>query len=127
MNQSVPVFNITGETKRQLLQKLKDDRAATTTPVIVYMCVLMAVGLIGNSLVCFYYGRKTKSTSNNFLICTLGYIDLFTSVCAVPLEILDLSLFAHEHNVLACKFTRFFIYSSVIGSAFTLIFISIDR
>jgi len=127
MDQSISVTNITGDTKRQLLQKLNDERAALMAPVIAYMCVLMTVGLVGNSLVCFYYGRKTKTTSNSILICTLGYIDLFTSGCSIPLEILDLRLFFDFNNVVACKFMRFLNYSSAIGSAFTLIFISIDR
>ncbi|XP_052786239.1 dopamine receptor 4-like [Mya arenaria] len=112
---------------RELLRHLNDEKAVIVIPVMVFMACLMMMGIIGNSMVCFYYGKRTKTTSNSILICLLGFIDLFSCVFSIPFEIIDLRFFFDFTLTGACKFLRFMNYSAAIGSAFTLMLISIDR
>ena len=47
----------------KLLQELNDKLAMSMIPVLVYLSILLVVGLIGNAMVVFYYGCKTRRTS----------------------------------------------------------------
>lgn len=96
-------------------------------PVMVFLCLLMVMGLIGNGMVCFYYGWKTRRTTNSIFICTVAIYDLLICSLSIPIELVDLRFFYVFTNIGACKFLRFINHFAAIGSAFTLLVIAVDR
>ena len=117
--------NIT--TDNNLLAELNDKKTVLVIPAILYVAILMVLGLVGNILVCVYYGCKTKTNTNSFFIIVLAVFDLLSCTITMPIEIVDLRFFYMFTNAPACKIARFLNYFVTIGSAATLLTIAIDR
>ncbi|XP_052286362.1 neuropeptide FF receptor 2-like [Dreissena polymorpha] len=110
-----------------LVQQLNDKMARLMVPATVYICIMMVLGLVGNPMVCYYYGAKTKLTTNTFFIVILALYDVIVCAISMPTEIADIELFyTFEYNV-ACKILRFVNYFAGIGSILTLVAIATDR
>ena len=112
---------------RWLLEQLNDEKAVALIPAMVVMGFLMFLGLFGNSLVCFFYGCKSKTTPATSFILSLAIFDLLACTVAIPVEITDMRLFYMFESVAACRLLTFVNHFSVIGSAFTLSAIAVDR
>ncbi|KAH3799185.1 neuropeptide FF receptor 2-like [Dreissena polymorpha] len=110
-----------------LLDKLNSEVASLMTPVVVYLSVLMLFGLLGNILVCYYYGQQTRRSSHSVFICTVALFDLVSCAVSMPIEIVDIRFYYTFTNGHLCKFLRFVNHVAAIGSAFTLLAISVDR
>lgn len=110
-----------------LVTELNDDKARLLIPVIVYIAVLMISGILGNFMVCFYYGFKSRLTTNTFFIIVLAVYDLLACSVAMPTEIADIVLYYKFESGAACKIFSFVNYVSAMGSAFTLVVIALDR
>ncbi|KAH3817637.1 neuropeptide FF receptor 2-like [Dreissena polymorpha] len=110
-----------------LIQALNDKMAHLMVPATVYISVLMVFGLVGNLMVCYYYGVKTKLTTNTFFIVVLAFYDIIVCTISMPTEIADIELYYTFANSIACKMLRFVTYFAEIGSVFTLVAIAIDR
>jgi hypothetical protein len=117
----------TGIDKDVIVQKLNDEMAHLMLPATIYIAVLMVFGLVGNSMVCYYYGFKTKRTTNSFFIVVLAIYDITVCAFCMPTEIADIELFYTFENNIACKILRFVNYLAGIGSILTLIAIATDR
>lgn len=110
-----------------LLTKLNDEKAILLIPAILYVSCLMIVGLVGNILVCIFYGCKTRFNTNSFFIIILASFDLISCVITMPIEIVDLRFFFMFTNAPACKAARFLNSFATMGSAATLLAIAVDR
>lgn len=110
-----------------LVEILNDEKLRLMIPALIYIIFLMICGFIGNLMVCFYYGFKTKITTNSIFICVLAIYDLIVCAIAMPTEIADIVFFYTFQSNVACKILRFVNYLSSLGSIFTLITISVDR
>lgn len=110
-----------------LLKKLNDEKAFLMIPAILYLAVLLVLGIVGNFAVCYYYGLKTKRTSNTTFIIVLAAFDLASCSLSIPTEIVDLIHFYIFQSKGACKMMRFVNNLSAIGSGVTLLIIAIDR
>ena len=119
--------NTMNTSTEELLREINDEKAISMIPVMVCLCVLMIMGLLGNSMVCFYYGYKTRRTTNSIFICTVAIYDLISCSLSIPIELVDLRFFYVFTDSGACKFLRFINHFAAIGSAFTLLVIAIDR
>ena len=111
----------------KLLQELNDTLALSMIPVVVYLSVLLVVGLIGNLMVVFYYGWKTRRTSNSVFISMVAVFDLLSCCLSIPIEMVDLRFFYMFTNSGLCKVLRFVNHMVTIGSAFMLLMIAVDR
>ena len=111
----------------KLLQELNDKLAMSMIPVLVYLSILLVVGLIGNAMVVFYYGCKTRRTSNSVFICMVAVFDLLSCCLSIPIEMVDLRFFYMFTNSGLCKVLRFVNHMAAIGSALTLLMIAADR
>lgn len=111
----------------ELLKEINDEKAIAMIPVMVCLCILMIMGVLGNSMVCFYYGYKTRRTTNTIFICTVAIYDFLSCSVSIPIELVDLRFFYVFTDTGACKFLRFFNHFAAIGSAFTLLVIAVDR
>lgn len=110
-----------------LLQVLNDKMALSMMPVVIYLSILLIVGFVGNGMVVYYYGCKTRRNSNSVFICTVAVYDLLSCSLSIPIEIVDLRFFYMFTNSGACKVLRFVNHTAAIGSAFTLLIIASDR
>ncbi|XP_045182631.2 uncharacterized protein LOC123541280 [Mercenaria mercenaria] len=110
-----------------LLSDLNDEEAKLFIPVILYVGILMLIGTIGNFMVVYFYGCKSKASPSVSFIFTLAIFDLVTCVIGMPMEIADLRYFFNFRSELACKILRCVTYFASISSGFTLVAIAIDR
>lgn len=111
----------------RLLKELNDEMATSMIPVLIYLSILMIAGVAGNCMVVFYYGCKTRRTSNAVFICTVAIFDLLSCCLSIPIEIVDIRFFYMFTNSGACKLLRFVNHITALGSAFTLLMIAADR
>jgi len=121
------MVNRTSEELEAILEQLNDEKAAVLVPAMLYCILLMALGTVGNCMVVYFYGFHAKTTSATCFILALAVFDLIACVFGIPIEIADLRLFYLFDNVPACRLLCFVNHFAVIGSAFTLCFIAIDR
>ncbi|XP_052818450.1 gastrin/cholecystokinin type B receptor-like [Mya arenaria] len=103
------------------------EKASTLVGSIVYLCILMVVGMVGNIFVLLiFYFRFTPSTDRCFII-TLAIYDFFACAVGAPWEIAE-SFFAFNYqDVITCKIFRFILYYTCIASSLTLVLIAIER
>ena len=109
------------------VKALNEDAIRTLLPAIVYIGILMLIGLTGNPLVIFFYGRKAKQAPSYMFIITLAVFDLMSCLLSMPLEIVDLVHFYTFHSRAACKVLRFFTFFAVIASGSILLAIAAER
>uniref|UniRef100_A0A0B6ZZK1 G-protein coupled receptors family 1 profile domain-containing protein n=1 Tax=Arion vulgaris TaxID=1028688 RepID=A0A0B6ZZK1_9EUPU len=99
----------------------------TLIPCLVYVGVLMIVGIVGNSLVCYVFGFRFKRGAQNYFIMFLAVFDILSCAVGLPGEIFDMSVHFKYTSDSLCKTMRFINTFTSIGSIFTLIVIAIDR
>lgn len=121
-NASVMAANVS-----QLLDELNRREIRLLAPVIAFMVVLMVLGIVGNSLVCYVYGTRMKKTTVNTFIVWLAVLDLSTCIIGIPMEIYDIVQNYYFDLPAFCKILRFTIYLTVMTSVATLVFIAFDR
>lgn len=117
----------TSKDQDELLSDLNDEEAKLFIPVILYVGTLMLIGTIGNSMVVYFYGCKSKSSTSVSFIFALAIFDLVTCVIGMPMEIADLRYFFNFENELACKALRCITHFASISSGITLVAIAVDR
>ena len=110
-----------------IVQELNDEMAMLHIPATVYISILMVLGLAGNSMVFYFYGFKTRKTTNTFFIAKLAIYDIIVCAISMPTEIVDIVLYYEFTNNAACKILRFVNYVAAIASILTLIAIATDR
>lgn len=100
-------------------------KAILYVPVSIYIGMTMIIGIIGNSLVCYIYGRMVKHTPTNCFILSLGIYDLICCGVTLPLEIVEMRY--PYYYIETCKFQRLHITATAIASGFILLAIAVDR
>ncbi|KAL4217611.1 hypothetical protein ACF0H5_022353 [Mactra antiquata] len=116
-----------GSVTDDMLQEMNDEKARVLIPAMIYCGLLMLIGTVGNGLVVYFYGFKSKTTSATCFILALAVFDLIACVLGIPIEISDMVLFYLFRSIPACRLLVFVNHFAVIASAFTLCFIAIDR
>lgn len=105
-----------------------DPVDAGTTPAIIFLCILMAIGTIANGHVfgIFLFRYNRKSTYVTFVLA-LALIDLVVCVCDIPLEILDLMYPYDFYSETGCKLFKLMSATLSLSSIFTLALLSRER
>lgn len=96
-------------------------------PCMVYLCILAALGIFGNSLVIYIYGFKFKRTTAHFFIMSLAVLD---NMCCIPIimEIFDKRFSMYSGNyVILCKIIRSVEMFATVSSSMLLLCIAFDR
>ncbi|KAK3087093.1 hypothetical protein FSP39_001559 [Pinctada imbricata] len=106
---------------------VNNEAVHTLIPVIVYICLLIVIGLLGNPLVIYFYGIKQKPSPSFMYVISLAVFDLITCAIVMPMELVIVVKFYTFDSPACCKTIRFFSYFSTIASALTLMLISVDR
>ncbi|XP_046569802.1 gastrin/cholecystokinin type B receptor-like [Haliotis rubra] len=96
-------------------------------PVIVFLVVLLAVGVVGNSLVCYVYYVKFKPSNNRCFIVIIGILDLLTCVVSIPLHILELNYNATFGTFGLCELIMTCVTFFSMSSAAVLVVVAVDR
>lgn len=109
------------------LDQINQEVVETIIPVIVYVAILMAIGMVGNPLVIVFYGIKLKATASYMFIVSLAVFDLIVCCLSMPIEIVDMVQFYTFESEAACKVLRFVNYFATITSGVFLIAIAVDR
>ncbi|KAH3711269.1 cholecystokinin receptor-like [Dreissena polymorpha] len=119
--------NMSAATMDAELLRLNDAKAELMTPVVAFLSVLMSCGVLGNVMVCCFYGSRARRSSHGTFISTVAMYDLIICGLSIPMEIVDLRLFYTFTNVAACKAGRFINHFGAIGSVHVLLVIAVDR
>ncbi|XP_067664476.1 neuropeptide S receptor-like [Haliotis asinina] len=110
------------------LRRYDDIYAYKYLPAIVLVSVLMTTGIIGNSLVCFVYLVKFKSSTVKCFIVSLAVIDLINCVVSCPFDIADMRYrYTFGSYVTMCKMMRVFVTFTSVSSGLVLIPVAVDR
>ncbi|WAR17303.1 CCH2R-like protein, partial [Mya arenaria] len=119
--------NMNGSNVDQLLWDLNNKKAILFIPAIAFLGLLMILGTIGNILVLYFYGHKSKPSPSTSFIFTLAVFDILSCVVGMPMEIADLRFFFNFKSEVACKILRFITHFASISSALSLVVIAVDR
>lgn len=123
---SVP-YNTTTTAIFETLDELNDKKARQRMPTIVFLCILIAFGVIGNIVVLVVYGLRYRPSTFRSYILTLAVIDLLSCLIAMPVELVDnlypLQFFSEE----VCKGGRFLGHVFKIGSALIILVMAVGR
>lgn len=102
--------------------KLQENIAA-----IVFTCVLLLIGIPGNSLVCYVYLRWKEKGSSKVFILSLAIVDLFNCLITMPTELAMMTNPMNFDFNIICKLSRFFTYLCNTFAALIMVVIAIDR
>ncbi|XP_069117276.1 cholecystokinin receptor type A-like [Argopecten irradians] len=121
--------NITFDIDAYIIER-NNQNALLLLPVIIVVGVLMLLGFVGNSLVCYVYNSPTikkRKTTKRVFILTLAIFDILNCVLVMPFEIYDMRNQHYFQSTEVCKMFRFIETSLVLSSGFILLSVSIDR
>ncbi|OWF38832.1 cardioacceleratory peptide receptor-like [Mizuhopecten yessoensis] len=96
-------------------------------PSFVYACVLLTVGIPGNSLVVYVYGFKSKKTVSRLFILTLAILDLINCLFSISTELFLMWNFLKFDFPAICKISRFITSFCNHSTTIVLLTIAIDR
>ena len=96
-------------------------------PTVIYLSVLMAAGVAGNSLVLLVYRRKVKSGVTRFYILAMAVCDLATNCFSLPMEMLDIHFQYTFWSNWACKVAWTLVCFLVLLTGFLLLAVAVDR
>lgn len=124
--------DVTSESELETLIRTErnDANALLLLPVIITVGVLMVLGFVGNTLVCYVYNSpriKKRRTTKRVFILTLAIFDIMNCVLVMPFEIYDMRNQYYFLSNETCKVFRFIETVLVLSSGFILISVSIDR
>lgn len=109
------------------LKDLDSKASKLLVPVVVFTCLLMFCGIIGNSIVCYIYLFKWKKRTIKYFIGCLASLDLITCLICMSVETAMLRHPFSLDSPALCKLLRFARAVTSISSGFLLVIIAIDR
>lgn len=96
--------------------------------LIVLYCIVIVVGLLGNSLVCYVVCRYKKlRTPRNIFILNLSACDILMSVVGMPFSLIRLTLKNWYLGEALCKIVPSLQTIDVFVSTLTIVAIAVDR
>ncbi|XP_061191987.1 neuromedin-U receptor 2-like [Saccostrea echinata] len=114
-------------TNFKTLEEFNDEKARQRLPTIIFLCILIAFGIIGNMVVLVVYTLRYRSSTFRTYILTLAAVDLLSCLIAMPVELVDnlypLMFFIEGF----CKGGRFLGHVFKIGSAFIILVMAVGR
>ncbi|XP_046548872.1 orexin/Hypocretin receptor type 1-like [Haliotis rubra] len=119
--------NTTTSHHEAILVQRDDSYAIQVLPAILILAVLMLLGVVGNSLVCYVYLIKLKRNVVTYFISSLAFLDLLNCVISIPYEIAVMRYNYTFGTSTACMVVPVMIYFISITSAFVLVAVAVDR
>jgi len=103
---------------------------AEKTAIVIAYFLTFAVSLIGNSTVCYIIikSRKLTKSCTNFSILNLSIADLFITVCAIPLQTIDMYIVGNwKYGLFMCRLVYFLQNAAMVATILILVTISIEK
>lgn len=115
----------TGDTDEVLVHADYNPRL----PNGIVVAVLLAVGLVGNSLVLYVYHFKMQRTVFTTFVTVLAALDLTTALVGMPIDVVIKTAMLGESRAFnaICKAAHFEVYSTSLASGSVLLLITITR
>ncbi|KAL3873967.1 hypothetical protein ACJMK2_037041 [Sinanodonta woodiana] len=121
------VTELNDDERRAQLEHINREKAIIALPIIIYLCLVLLVGIIGNSLVVYVYHYRLRRSPSRYFIIYLAVQDLLSCSLGCPIEIVDLAEPYVFTATWACKIMRFVTSVTIMSSCFILICVSFDR
>lgn len=109
------------------LRKLNKEAIIHYLPVIVFLCILMVFGIVGNIIVSVLFCQRRRKSTYDLFILNLALLDLLTCFVGIPIEIADLCFSYTFYAPIACKILRVLESWTSMASALILVIVAIDR
>lgn len=114
-------------TNTTTISDLNHEMMSRNIPSIVFICVLMVTGIIGNTAVLYVFASRFPQSNYRTYVLCLAFIDEISSCILMPFMIVYLLFPKNFPDNGLCKFGHFIGYFTSTTSAFLLILIAIDR
>ena len=111
----------------EFLDTSNRDFALSLAPTLAYLVLLMAAGLVGNTIVFLVYYKRFKPSATRTYILAMSVCDLLNNVLALPSDFFEIYFHYNFDNVEACKFFGFFTRFVTLFSGFILVAVALDR
>ena len=119
--------NLSNEDISGFLESKNLSYLSSAWPTVIYLSVLMAAGVAGNSLVLLVYRRKVKSGVTRFYILAMAVCDLATNCFSLPMEMLDIHFQYTFWSNWSCKVAWTLVCFIVLLTGFLLLAVAVDR
>ena len=113
--------------RHEIIEQLNTEEVTRLIPLMVYLCLIIVTGILGNGLVCYIYRSKYDTSSSRWFIFFLGVVDLIMCVVIIPFEVATTFKQYNFKNTFFCQLTVFFNLWSLLSLGLTLVVVSIDR
>lgn len=110
-----------------ILWRLNSEKVLQLLPVIIFICITVVVGIVGNSLVCYIYSFRLRRSPSRYFILFLAVLDLISCLVGAGSELSDLFQPYVFTATWSCKILRFGLSFTIISASFTLICVAFDR
>lgn len=117
----------TSASNADLVHQISREMATTHAPVVAFIIITTVVGFIGNLMVFYFYGFKSRKSINTLFITNLAAYDVLSCLISLPAELMDIILYYEYNNIAACKLLTFAAFVLTVGSILTLLDIAVDR
>ncbi|XP_035697541.1 cholecystokinin receptor type A-like [Branchiostoma floridae] len=107
-------------------EHLKEAAYTIALPIIIILGVISVLGIAGNTIVLVVYKREKRVCSNVFIL-TLALVDIAMCLIAIPLELNNFLQWTKEGSDWSCKFSVYFVQTSLVCSILTLAAVAMDR
>ena len=120
-------LNCSENEEKEILEKLNAEEASLHIGGVIFLCILLSCGIIGNFHVLIVFGRKMKTSNHIIFITWLGFVDLTACLVGMPFLLVDLMHPLTFQADVLCKLARGTNYFLCECSSFLMIVITIDR
>ena len=101
--------------------------ALSLAPTLAFLLLLMAAGLVGNTLVFLVYYKRFKPSAIRTYILAMSVCDLLTNILALPSDVFEICFHYDFDNVGACKFFGFVTRFLALFGVTILVAVALDR
>ncbi|PVD32436.1 hypothetical protein C0Q70_07870 [Pomacea canaliculata] len=109
-----------------ILRELDTKFVYDQLPSIMFVCALLVMGLIGNTLAFLVY-RKFSPSSTRTYILAISAVDLSTNLISYPTSLVEMSFHYTFVHAWQCSLIRFVTSAQIIASALILVAVALDR
>lgn len=121
------ISNLISDVIDDYLRRHDDLYAMKYLPVILFLVILMLLGVLGNSLVCYVYIAKFKPSTTRCFIISLAVLDLINCLTSIPFEIIDMRHTYTFGEYKICRLMKLFETINSIASGSVLVAVAVDR
>ncbi|XP_070203771.1 orexin receptor type 2-like [Littorina saxatilis] len=113
--------------KGEFLHLRNMELVSALTPALTFLCVLLVLGLVGNTVVLVVYYRRFKASVPRVYILAMAVCDFLTNVLAIPLQIVEIRFNVTFYATWGCKVIRSGSTALILFTAVILVAVAVDR